>query len=130
MSTSGSPTKADYLRSGFSGLLPFGAGDPALIRAASSSSPSLSSPALRCRSMTRLRPFWRLCVRGFLLAIVTAFALRLTLAEVHYARGWSRSASASTNLSELQTAAGLYPFVRRFREGPAMWEWVVRAGGR
>ena len=60
------------------------------------------------------------------MALVTAFALRLTLAEMHYARGWTRNAGVRDNLAELQRAAELYPFVRRFREGPALWEWVAR----
>jgi len=75
--------------------------------------------------MTRLRPFWRLSVRGLLLALVTVFALRLTLAEIHYARGWNRDADKQ-NLAELQWARAYYPLVRPFRDGPDLWEWVLK----
>ncbi len=43
----------------------------------------------------------------------------MALADFHYARGW-RDGPFETEMAELKQAYQLYPFQRRFREGPAL----------
>lgn len=89
-----------------------------------SSSPSRSSPVSQCLGMIRRHSAWRACVRALALGLLAGLLVRLTLAEVHYARGWQPGLDRAASLAELEKAAGLYPFLRRFREGPALRERV------
>ena len=56
-----------------------------------------------------------------LLVFATVFALRLTMAEIHFSRGLRAGAASAAFLPELAQARGLYPFDRRFREPSINW---------
>ena len=116
--------RADYLRSGFSGLLPYSSGDvqhaPAAAALDLCSLPWRSRLASRCRSMIRQLSSLRRLWRAMLLVIVATFAVRLTLAEIYYARGMNRSTEIGAAMDDLMRARNLYPFDRRFADGPAV----------
>ena len=89
----------------------------AIIRFGSWSWGLLSSPASRCRCTIRLPSFLRhLCLVIWCSALIV-FALRLVLAEHHYARGW-HNGPYEQEMAELRIAANLFPFERKFRNGP------------
>lgn len=109
---------------------PWRFGARAMTGCASSWSRCSSSPVSQCLSMIRQRSEWRLFVRALVLGLVVAFAFRMTSAEVHYARGWKADVAVAESMSELATAARLYPFLRRFREAPELREKVLRESGK
>src|ERR1700692_67375 len=89
---------------------------------------SASKRSLACRSTIRQPHFLLLVVRGIYLAPAVVFAIWLSLADWHYARGWPPR-SPETGLEELHKAQALYPFMHRFRDGPALrWRIFVEQG--
>ena len=68
--------------------------------------------------MTRQPSSWDHCVRGLLLVAALLFATSLSIADMHYAKGWP-PASLQQGWDELLTARRTYPYLPRFREGLA-----------
>ena len=65
--------------------------------------------------MTQRPPFSAVLLRGFWLAAALYFAVTLSAAEWHYARGWAIR-DMNPSLTELKQARAFYPFAARFRD--------------
>lgn len=67
----------------------------------------------------QIRPprFWEVLLRGLLLALGVTFAVRLSLAEIEYVRGWQPGKPLKPQFEALARAEQDYPFNHRFREG-------------
>lgn len=94
-------------------------GVQAIIRRAQSLPASPCSQCLRCHSTTPQPSSWDHCVRGSLLVTAIAFAVSLSIAEVHYARMWPPEDIRSA-MREAKAAARAYPLMARFRDAPAL----------
>ena len=53
----------------------------------------------------------------------------MSLADYHFARGWS-DGPFEQEMAELKQAKALYPFQRRFREGPVLRVVVLMKRGK
>lgn len=89
-------------------------------RCVSSCWPSASSACSPCRSTIRRPPLWGLLLRALLLVLGVMYATRLGLAEVHYARGWPPIEFSQRSLDSLERARDLFPWRKRFRDGPML----------
>lgn len=117
MNGSGSASKAAFRRSYSAWCWPVCFGVPAK---SIPNAPSLSGcPCCHCspcRSTIRQPSCLQVCARGILLVVLLLFAVRLSIGEVQYARGWSIP-NAQDALSTLDDARNTYPFLARIREG-------------